>query len=1009
MTNLSPKQKKTEENSKNDNTTAFDYYFEPNEEENLLISQGSETNSEEIGIANKSQKLKPLEKLSKLVRLNSSSLTLRDSLLFILLPTVIVPLLIASSISAIVTQKNSETRIKERLNERGILASRATDRLLDNTFELPEMLAANPLVIRAAKTVAQKAREEKLPQLLNNPENIKRLENRYQANNLLVLDRELNSYLARTAKIKGIAELFLTDRYGFNVAYSNRVSDLVQKDEDWWKKAKEQGSWVSSPAFDQSSQTDSVDIVTSIADPNTGEFIGVIKSILPAKEFEALGEDLKNTGRSSSQRLQLIDTPSGRYIIPEREAEAPEEISAEIEKVAKELVKNLKNWGKDGQIEGALKNQSNKIGDIKVKSDAYEGGREKILIASFDLGNKIYTLVTVPRTKWATVASIDRGEITSAGSILLFIFASTAVVLSIVAVAIAFWLARRLSAPIDNLARTAEQVAAGNFKVVAKASGTRETHTLARSINNLLVQVRKLLGRQAAEARQAELLSQLARANDDRELETSLNKLLAEARFILKTDRVIVYRFDENWQGKIIAESVATAWPRSLGAEIYDPCFAESYIEKYQLGRVQAIEDIYEAGLTDCHLKQLEPFGVKANLVVPINIGGELFGLAIAHQCDRTRPWRTEEINYFSQFATQIGISLSSFSILEGRLIEAERERQQKESLQQELLELLNNVEGASQGDLTVRAEITTSEIGIVADFFNAIIENLRDIVTQVKVAATQVNNSLGQNDVAIRQLADESLKQATQIDDTLHSVERMARSISEVAKNAKAAAEVASTASTTAQTGAAAMESTVETILQMRETVSETAKKVKRLGESSQQISKVVSLIDQIAMQTNLLAINAGIEAARAGEEGRGFAVVAEEVGQLAEQSAAATKEIEQIIESIQRETIEVAEAMEIGTTQVVEGTRLVEQTKESLGKIVEVSERIDQLVESISNATVSQARTSQSVTNLMQEIAKISQKTSESSRQVSGSLQKTVEIAKDLQVSVSTFKVED
>ncbi len=339
----------------------------------------------------------------------------------------------------------------------------------------------------------------------------------------------------------------------------------------------------------------------------------------------------------------------------------------------------------------------------------------------------------------------------------------------------------------------------------------------------------------------------------------------------------------------------------------------------------------------------------------------------------------------------------------------AEERRKQNEALQGDLLQFLNNVEGASEGDLTVRAEITAGEIGIVADFFNAIIESLRDIVTQVKQAANQVNSSVGNNEGAINQLADEATRQATQIANTLNSVEQMTLSIQEVADNARAAAEVARTASTTAETGGAAMDRTVESISQLRSTVAETAKKVKRLGESSQQISKVISLINQIALQTNLLAINASIEAARAGEEGRGFAVVAEEVGELAAQSTAATKEIEQIVENIQLETSEVVEAMELGTSQVVEGTRLVEETKQSLGQIVEVSRQIDQLVQSISGATVSQAQTSESVTKLMEEIAQISEKTSDSSRTVSGSLQETVAIAQQLQASVGAFKVGD
>ncbi|MBW4620662.1 MAG: HAMP domain-containing protein [Cyanosarcina radialis HA8281-LM2] len=337
----------------------------------------------------------------------------------------------------------------------------------------------------------------------------------------------------------------------------------------------------------------------------------------------------------------------------------------------------------------------------------------------------------------------------------------------------------------------------------------------------------------------------------------------------------------------------------------------------------------------------------------------------------------------------------------------AEQEKRRNQELQQELIALLSDVQGASEGDLTVRAEVSAGEIGIVADFFNSIVENLRDIVTQVKQAASQVNSSIGENEGAISELADEAIEQASQITQTLNSVEEMTRSIQQVAGNAQTAAEVARTASNTAQVGGTAMDRTVESILQLRETVAETAKKVKRLGEASQQISKVISLINEIALKTNLLAVNASIEAARAGEEGRGFAVVAEEVGQLAAQSASATKEIERIVETIQLETSEVVEAMELGTTQVVAGTRLVEETKQSLAQIVDVSRQIDQLVASISTATDSQAQTSKSVTELMEQIAMASERASNSSRQVSSALQDTVGIAQQLQDSVGTFKV--
>jgi methyl-accepting chemotaxis protein len=526
-----------------------------------------------------------------------------------------------------------------------------------------------------------------------------------------------------------------------------------------------------------------------------------------------------------------------------------------------------------------------------------------------------------------------------------------------------------------------------------------------------------LAAQRKAEAERAQQLNEIiSRVRESLKVEEIYHAAVTGVREALKTDRVVVYLFDENWQGTIVAESVGSGWPKALGANIADPCFAEQYVEKYKRGRVKATENIYDASLTKCYLEQLEPFKVKANLVAPILAEGKLLGLLVTHQCSSTRPWQESEITFFKQVAIQVGFALDQAALLEQREqarivaeVVAQEQRREKEALQLQLLELLSDVEGAARGDLTVRAEVTVGEIGTVADFFNAVIESLRGIVTQVKTAAHHVNASLFENEGAIRQLSAEALKQAEETTRTLDSVEQMTRSIQQVAENARQAAAVARTASSTAEAGGMAMDRSVQNILSLRETVSGTAKKVKRLGESSQQISKVVSLINQIALQTNLLAINAGIEAARAGEEGQGFAVVAEEVGELAARSAAATKEIEQIVENIQQETASVVEAMELGTTQVVEGTHLVEDAKQSLSQILEVSRQIDSLVQSISSATVSQAETSQTVTELMKEIAKVSERTADSTRHVSSSLQETVGIAAQLQASVGTFKVGD
>jgi twitching motility protein PilJ len=234
-----------------------------------------------------------------------------------------------------------------------------------------------------------------------------------------------------------------------------------------------------------------------------------------------------------------------------------------------------------------------------------------------------------------------------------------------------------------------------------------------------------------------------------------------------------------------------------------------------------------------------------------------------------------------------------------------------------------------------------------------------------------------------------------------------MSQSIQEVAQNASQAAKISDDTYSTVLNSSNAMDQTVNSIVNLRTTVGETAKKMKRLGESSQKISQVVSLIEEIALKTNLLAINASVEAGRAGEQGQGFTIVAEQVGTLAEQCAAATKEIAQIVASIQRETQEVTKAMETGTAQVVDSTQLVESTKQSLGLVLEKSQEINQLMQSISQATVSQASTSQTVTSLMQQIAQLSQQSSASSRQVAQSMLETAQVTQKLESTVAKFKV--
>ncbi|AKG22859.1 methyl-accepting chemotaxis protein [Calothrix sp. 336/3] len=759
-------------------------------------------------------------------------------------------------------------------------------------------------------------------------------------------------------------------------------------DREYFQAAKNSNRpYISQPEVSKSSQNISIYLAAPVKDSVTRETIAIVRARMPVQSLD----DIVKNYAQNQQEYHLIDSRGNFFLATEKQ------------QIGRSAIQDFP--GLDNLVKA-------KKEETFVTVDKSDGKKQLVSYVDRKLDG-------LPDLQWQVILARDTDNAFSAQSQLLWAIALGTGLTTISVAAIAAWLARKATQPILNATAAVVKLGEGELSTRIELDSEDEIGLLSENINHMAQQLQVLIAEQEQEAEQVKCIADMTlRIRRSLQADDIYQTSVREIRTLLKTDRVIVYKLDpETWEGVVVAESVSVNFPKILGAEIYDPCFREKHLEAYQNKQVRAISNIYEEhnlSNAECYIQILEQFAVKANLVAPILFREQLLGLLIAHHCDSPRIWQPSEIEVFKQLAIQIGYAIEQAKLLEE--VEAARqiaekssvdERQQKEALQMQLLELLSNVEGAASGDLTVRADVTTGEIGTVADFFNSIVESLRDIVTQVKFTATQVNQAVGSNSEAIRQLAETALNQANEINYTLDAVEQMSKSMTAIAHNAEQAAEVARNASTTANQSGQAMDLTVQNIVHLRSTVGETAKKVKRLGESTQQISRVVALINQISMQTNLLAINAGIEAARAGEEGQGFAVVAEEVGELAARSAAATKEIEQIVENIQRETTDVVQAMEVGVAQVVEGTRIVEDAKSSLSQILDVSRQIDDLVQSISLATNQGVETSQIVSKLMQQIAENSQYTSASSHQVSESLQETVDISRQLQDVVGTFKV--
>jgi twitching motility protein PilJ len=335
----------------------------------------------------------------------------------------------------------------------------------------------------------------------------------------------------------------------------------------------------------------------------------------------------------------------------------------------------------------------------------------------------------------------------------------------------------------------------------------------------------------------------------------------------------------------------------------------------------------------------------------------------------------------------------------------AEIQAEQNERNQQAILRLLDELSSLADGDLTVQATVTEDITGAIADSINYAIEALRELVATINDSSILVDAASKQTEGSARQLLRASETQAKQAAAASESMARMAVSIEEVSGNAERCSDVARHSVEVAHKGGEAVRRTIAGMNTIRETIQDTSKRIKRLGESSQEIGNIVELIEEIAEQTNILALNASIEASRAGESSRGFAVVADEVQKLAERSTNATKKIEVLVSTIQSDTNEAVVSMERSTTDVVGGALLAENAGAALDEIEQVSHQIASLVQNISGSSKEQASVAGAITKNMHVLREISSKTTESSAATTSAISKLAELASQLRKSVSGF----
>ena len=309
-------------------------------------------------------------------------------------------------------------------------------------------------------------------------------------------------------------------------------------------------------------------------------------------------------------------------------------------------------------------------------------------------------------------------------------------------------------------------------------------------------------------------------------------------------------------------------------------------------------------------------------------------------------------------------------------------------------------------GDLTKRLEVSSDdEVAELAQWFNTFMDRLQEILCKVSTNSHSLAAAGDQIAATAKQQAHGAELQRDQTNQVATAVQEMAATVVQISENSSSAAAASQKASVAAHQGGKVVEETLSHMQAIAQSVGATARKVEELGKQSDQIGKIIGVIDDIADQTNLLALNAAIEAARAGEQGRGFAVVADEVRKLAERTTSATKEIAEMIRGIQAETRNAVTAMQSGTREVEQGVNLTTQAGSSLQEIIEMSEKVGEMITHIATASTQQSATTEEINHNIEQIAKIASSSALSAHQTTDAMQDLSGLASNLQRLVGQF----
>jgi len=321
---------------------------------------------------------------------------------------------------------------------------------------------------------------------------------------------------------------------------------------------------------------------------------------------------------------------------------------------------------------------------------------------------------------------------------------------------------------------------------------------------------------------------------------------------------------------------------------------------------------------------------------------------------------------------------------------------------------LIRTTGAMAQGDLSQRARITSQdEFGTIGTAFDTMADAFSRLIATVAENSTRVATAASQVYATSQQMATGAEEVASQTGSVATAGEEMSATSGDIAQNCSMAADASQQASQRAEHGATVIENTVRIMNQIADRVKDTSQTVENLGSRSDQIGEIIGTIEDIADQTNLLALNAAIEAARAGEQGRGFAVVADEVRALAERTTRATREIGEMIKSIQSETRTAVVAMEEGVHKVEEGREESARSGQAIQNILHQISEVTMQINQIATAAEEQTATTAEISSNMLQITEVVQQTARGAHESAQAANQLNLVAEELQRLVGQFKL--